>query len=86
MLKPVLAVTSALALLALATAATGSAATAAPRGQTQSGRITGIAVDPSDPLAPRGPRFKAGPQTSAGGRPFNGFASRFSVGQRVRQW
>jgi hypothetical protein len=33
----------------------------APISRTEAGRITGIAVDPSDPLAPRGPRFRARP-------------------------
>jgi hypothetical protein len=85
MFKRVPAVACALALMVLATAAIGGAAMAAPRSQAQTGRITGIAVDPSDPLKPRGPQLTTVPQASAGTRHFNGLMSRFSAGQRVRQ-
>jgi len=85
MAKRVLAVFAcALALAILAIAATGSGAMAAPRNQAQTGRITGIAVDPPDPVTPRGPRLTTQPQPNTGARHFNGFVSRFSAGRRVQ--
>jgi hypothetical protein len=84
MFKRVPAVACALALMVLATAEIGSAAMAAPRSQAQTGRITGIAVDPSDPLKPRGPRLTTAPQAGAGTRHFNGLMNRFSAGRLPR--
>jgi hypothetical protein len=79
MLKRAPVVACALALMVLATAAIGSAAMAAPRGQAHTGRNTGIAVDPSNPITPRGLRLTTKPQASTDGRYFNGFVSRFSA-------
>jgi hypothetical protein len=66
-------------ILGLAVAAP-TALTAAPKGQSATGRITGVAVDPSDPA--RGARLKATPKAGSAARYHHGVVNRFSQGRR----
>jgi hypothetical protein len=75
----VLASASALSILAFVIT-TPTESTAAPKGQSATGRITGVAVDPPDPA--RGARLKAGPKAGSAARYHHGFVNRFSQGRR----
>ena len=57
-----------------------SYSTSGDASQSRPGRITGIAVDPPDPM--RGARLKAGPQAGSAARYHHGVVNRFSQGRR----
>src|SRR5262249_16643053 len=62
-----------------AVAASSSATAAAPKRHQE---VQYYTITLTDGTVTRGPRLKAKPQANTGVRPYQGFVSRFSVGQR----